>query len=240
MRIWLHGTAKTPSLFPWASFSVVTHAVLIGGAVASTDRAAQSLLQDITESIYYLPPPDRTPSSAATVERIRYVRVGSGETEPSVLRAGAAPAALRPASQPAGEPSSGADVVTQSSQAASAPSGDSVYSVIDVDVSAARMEGSAAPVYPAALRERLVEGSVIARYVVDSTGWAEPASLDVVSATHAEFAQAVRDALPGMRFRPGIVAGRPVRQLVEQRFAFRITPTTAPTPAEHTRAVTTP
>jgi hypothetical protein len=37
-----------------------------------------------------------------------------------------------------------------------------------------------------------------------------------------------------MRFSPAMVQGRKVRQMVEQRFQFRITPPVA-APAEHTR-----
>jgi len=96
------------------------------------------------------------------------------------------------------------------------------------------MEGSAAPVYPLELVKQGVEGSVIVRYVIDSTGRAEPASLEVTASTHPGFTEAVRDALPGMRFTAATRDGRPVRQLVEQSFAFRITPPT-PAPSEHTR-----
>jgi protein TonB len=56
----------------------------------------------------------------------------------------------------------------------------------------------------------------------------------VLHATHADFAVAVRLALPGMRFRPAIRAGNRVRQLVEQTFSFKISPKeslhTAPRP----------
>jgi hypothetical protein len=40
------------------------------------------------------------------------------------------------------------------------------------------------------------------------------------------FTESVRVALSGMRFRPAKRAGKTVRQLVEQRFRFRIAPPT--------------
>jgi hypothetical protein len=49
----------------------------------------------------------------------------------------------------------------------------------------------------------------------------------VISATHPEFAQSVRDALPGMRFHPAILRSKKVPQLVEQPFMFKIIPPAA-------------
>jgi len=51
--------------------------------------------------------------------------------------------------------------------------------------------------------------------------------------SHPEFANAVREALTHMRFRPAIQSSRKVRQWVEQNFAFRITPP-RPAPADTT------
>jgi hypothetical protein len=43
-----------------------------------------------------------------------------------------------------------------------------------------------------------------------------------MSTTHEEFADAVRAALPYMRFFPAKVGSKKVRQLVEQEFSFKI------------------
>lgn len=78
------------------------------------------------------------------------------------------------------------------------------------------------PRYPEMLRARGLEGEVVARYVVDSTGRVRDGSIEIVATTHDRFADAVRQALARTRFVPAEHAGRPVAQLVEQRFAFRI------------------
>jgi hypothetical protein len=52
--------------------------------------------------------------------------------------------------------------------------------------------------------------------------------------------ESVRTAIPGMRFSPAMVQGRRVRQVVEQRFQFRITPPALTVPAEHTKASPVP
>lgn len=79
-----------------------------------------------------------------------------------------------------------------------------------------------APRYPEALRAAGVEGRVRARFVVDTLGRVELASLELPDATHAQFAEAVRQALPRLRFRPAEAGGRRVRQLVEQEFGFTL------------------
>jgi TonB family protein len=90
-----------------------------------------------------------------------------------------------------------------------------------VDVPA-RPADRTTPRYPDLLRRSSTEGSVLVRFVVDSAGRVERGSVTVLEATHPLFAAAVRDALLRARFRAAEVAGRPVAQLVEQRFEFRL------------------
>jgi TonB family protein len=87
---------------------------------------------------------------------------------------------------------------------------------------AAPRPGTRPPRYPEALRAGGVEGSAVLRFVVDTMGRVEAGSVHVVRADHPLFAEAARAALAAARFRPAEVAGRPVRQLVEQAFAFTL------------------
>jgi hypothetical protein len=82
--------------------------------------------------------------------------------------------------------------------------------------------GGTSPRYPDALRAAGVAGEVVAMFVVDATGLADTASLKILRATRPEFAEAVKTALPGMRFRPAQVGDRAVRQLLQQEFKFAI------------------
>jgi hypothetical protein len=86
-----------------------------------------------------------------------------------------------------------------------------------------RSAKSAAPAYPLKLLEAHVMGYVNARYVVDTTGFADTASFRVMQSTNPEFVDAVREVLPYMRFEPAKIGPTKVRQLVEQQFSFRIT-----------------
>ena len=81
---------------------------------------------------------------------------------------------------------------------------------------------SAVPRYTEILKSAGVEGEVLASFVVDTTGKAEPGSFKVLHATHELFASAVRSALPNMNFLPAEVGGKKVKQLVQQPFVFAI------------------
>jgi TonB family protein len=99
-----------------------------------------------------------------------------------------------------------------------------------------RDPASAAPSYPDFLQKQGIEGVVAVEYIVDTTGLADSASLRILRTTHPAFAEAVRAALPGMRFEPGEVGGQLVRQLVTQEFRFIISAPQLPaTPASAAR-----
>jgi protein TonB len=100
---------------------------------------------------------------------------------------------------------------------------DQPYFEFQVEKPVVGAPGSSQPRYPDILRQAGVEGEVLAMFVVDTTGKVESGSFKVLKSTHDLFAQAVRTALPGMRFIPAEVGGRKVKQLVQQPFTFAIT-----------------
>lgn len=79
------------------------------------------------------------------------------------------------------------------------------------------------PRYPERLREAGIEGTVVVRFTVDTTGRVDVQSAQIVSSTHALFSRAVLDALVGFRFKPAEVGSRHVAALAEMPFEFRIT-----------------
>jgi len=99
---------------------------------------------------------------------------------------------------------------------------DSVYSSIQVDSQVARYEWTVAPAYPDSLRVAGTEGFVVAEFVVDTTGQVDLETVQIVRSTHPAFRESVRAALAGMQFRPAWRGLHKVRQLVRQRFAFRL------------------
>jgi TonB family C-terminal domain len=76
------------------------------------------------------------------------------------------------------------------------------------------------PLYPEALKRANVEGQVLAQFVVDTMGRAELSTLKILMSSRQEFSQALRDALPQMRFSPARNGGRRVPQLVQRPFTF--------------------
>ena len=77
-----------------------------------------------------------------------------------------------------------------------------------------------APRYPVELREARIEGRVVARFVVDTTGRVIMATVNVDAADHPAFGVAVVEALRRSRFQPAEFRGQRVPQLVSQPFVF--------------------
>jgi protein TonB len=202
--------------------SVVAHTLLIAVWAAETLPVDSLPIDSLANRVYYIPPPDRPPTTRGAKETITYISfdegTGSGPGPESVdprkpIRAPEHSAVAGP--HPA-------DSVSQVAGPAEV-AGDSVFTVLEVDSAVVRSQNSAAPAYPLELLAKHVEGMVLARYIVDTTGFADVNSLDIVKSTNAGFENAVRAALPYMRFSPAKIGDRRVRQLVEQPFTFRIT-----------------
>lgn len=92
----------------------------------------------------------------------------------------------------------------------------------DVQHPAALRANSPLPRYPDVLRTQRMEGRAIARFVVGTDGRVEPSTLTFVESTHPAFEASVRAALPRLRFTPGRVERRAVRQWVELPFGFKM------------------
>jgi protein TonB len=227
MRFWFQSTTNMSLLSPSAAWSVAAHVVLFGGAVYGSGPKPLTPPDDaMREQVYFLPPPDRVKGNESAI-KLRYVEQGNGaglsvtgKESPDGVQAGAR--ALQASNDVAG-------------------TADSVTSILAAEQSAMRVEGSAAPIYPTELIEQMLFGSVLTHFVIDTSGHVDMATVEILSSAHPLFVQSVRDAMPGMRFYPASVDGRKVRQLVEQRFEFRLMPV-APVsaPAEHTKANPTP
>ena len=108
--------------------------------------------------------------------------------------------------------------------AAAVADADRVYFEFQVERRAQLLPASVVLRYPDMLRAAHVSGDVLAQFVVDSAGRAEPGTFKILESTHDLFTQSVKEALPAMRFVPATVGGKPVRQLVQQPFDFTYTP----------------
>lgn len=103
------------------------------------------------------------------------------------------------------------------------PVTDQPYFDFQVEKQAGAVPGSPAPRYPDVLRSAGVEGQVLAQFVIDTTGRAEPGSFKVIQSTNDAFTNSVKEVLPKMRFYAAEVGGHKVKELVQQPFSFTIT-----------------
>ena len=100
--------------------------------------------------------------------------------------------------------------------------GIAVFFEFQVEKPVVAAPGGCHPRYPDELRQGGVTGTVNAQFIVGTDGRAEIESLRILRTSHPGFSEAVRDALPCMRFLPAELHGRKVRQLVQQPFVFNI------------------
>lgn len=220
----------TQSMREGAAVSAVAHALLIGGYMAlSTDIERARPEPDAAFSpVQYLVPKDRLPALRPQRETVTWTTLATGSGEG--FDAGAQPARRdEPRLEmevPAGKKEEIEVASRDELSQPPIPLGDSIMTELQVDSAVVRYENSAAPAYPESMLRRRIEGAVIVQYVVDTLGHADTLTFRVISATHLEFARAVKSTLPSMRFRPAMFANRLVPQLVQQPFAFKIQDTT--------------
>jgi len=205
--------------------SILAHAGVAWLAVGVSQGGRQLPTDEREARVFFLLPPNRVDVRPHQSEIFQWGRPGGdledGRHLPAAdegwsLRArtyGARPAADRSGARP--ELPFGP---------ASALIPDSVFSVLEVDETVERYEGSAAPAYPPDLLAVGAEGMVQATYVVDTAGRVDTATIQVLHSDDPRFTESVRTALGLMCFRPATRAGKAVRQLVEQKFRFRIAP----------------
>ena len=99
--------------------------------------------------------------------------------------------------------------------------GSGAFDVLEVDSPAAALSGTV-PVYPSSMRAAGIEGRVVAQFVVDAKGRAVKESIRIVSSTNDLFGESVRKAIEQMRFAPARIGSKPVSQMVQQLFVFKL------------------
>ncbi len=194
--------------------------VVIGGlALMGYLEHRQHRPAPVDESVSFLAP-FRKYAPAPSEERVRYVGIGGalqasrGDLEVPSDRGTRALALARQGVGAVQEPS------------APQPESESPRPMteIEVDSTAALDPTAAGPEYPADLMEQGIQGVVYAQFVVDSTGYADTLTMQVLEKVQGQFVAAVRKALPRMKYKPAVFAGKRVPQLVQQAFVFRIQP----------------
>ncbi|MEX1186523.1 MAG: TonB family protein [Gemmatimonadaceae bacterium] len=210
--------------------SISVHVAVVLAALYATTRPAVEREPVPDPRVYFVPEqrpatvvpsappaqpvlPKRTTPAAAPAKA-----VAAPTITPVSIPAVDAPLADPSAAAPAEPSASAVDGPVSLDAGQSARSGP--YEVGEVEIAAAALSNSG-PEYPERAIRLALSGVVRARFIVDSRGRVE-SDVVILESTSHEFTAAVRSYLRRARYRPARVGGRPVRQLVEQRFVFEL------------------
>jgi len=205
--------------------SILAHGVLVCFAVILTGDGGRMPTDEREARVFFLLPPDRVDIRSRQTGIIQYGRVGVDlEDGKHLLKPDGGWLSLAPAHGARGRRH-------RTGARGQMPFGppprftpDTAFSVLQVDEMVERYASSAAPIYPRDLAAIGTQGQVQAIYVVDTVGRVDTTTIQVVYSDDPRFTESVRTALGQMRFRPAKRAGKTVRQLVEQKFRFKIVP----------------
>ena len=207
-----------------AFVSAVAHLALVWFVVSLTEGGRQLPADEREARVFFLLPPDRVDVRNRQFEILQYGKLG-GDIEDGryLLKPDGGWLSLEQAHGARGRKRKAG---AQGQLPAGPPSlyiPDTAFSVLEVD-EMVRYESSAAPIYPRDLMATGTEGLVQTTYVVDTVGTVDTTTVRVMYSDDPRFTESVRAALGQMRFRPAKRAGKTVRQLVEQKFRFKIVP----------------
>lgn len=217
-----------PPLWPTA-ISAAIHVVIGSALIWTASKAIQRSVAAV-EAASFMPPPQRQLAATRGGDASELLPMlslshftGSGTGDGAAGNPGHA------ARRSGGLTDSRKDRGTHNNSDTTNTLGDNVYSSFEVDNAVQISYGSAVPQYPPDLLARHVQGTVVVRFVVDTTGSADIESIQILDSSDPQFAESVREALPHMRFSPARLNGHRVRQLVEQPFRFNVAlPTSSP------------
>jgi hypothetical protein len=217
---------KAPPSIGGAVVSTVTHGAIIVALIFGSGHVSD-VLDRLDQTLTFLIPPDRAPPPVQT--NLSFASIGGARSTAGVetkLRRESKDGTIHRL-----EVAGAQQLGENNSASAATDTPDNAFSVIEVDSLAVIDFNSAAPSYPKGLMEKGVEGYAAMRFVVDSTGKIDLGTVQTLEATNPGFVTAVREAMPGMRFRPAKMGDHPVRQLAEQLFKFQIQRTASSAPA---------
>ena len=195
-----------------AGFSVMAHGGVVAAWMIMTSLAAGYTEVDAATAARFLYPLLQT-APRPVEERVSFVGLQAAAAAPTLPGSvySDAPVQKLPELEAPVEPPSEVETIPQQAM-----------SELEVDSTAMRSPDSEGPVYPPEMLAKRIEGVALVRFVVSAEGTVDVSSVRIMMASDSAFALAARNALPKMRFRPAWFSGKPVSQLVEQAFTFKI------------------
>jgi protein TonB len=221
---------KKPKTAKGMAISIVVHAALISGAVFGTLQAKEAFEKPREEKVDFIDMKKDEPPPPEKVET----------PPPEVIAAPPPPKGFQVLTAPIKIPDvlpeidlskkvtdeadfSGKGVVGGIAKGVGNGPADQTYFEFQVEKQVSLAPGASPPRYPDMLRSANVEGEVLVQFVVDTTGRVDMSQFKVLKTSHELFTNAVKNALNQMRFFPAEIAGRKVKQLVQQPFNFTLT-----------------
>jgi periplasmic protein TonB len=223
----LESGAPAPRRGGWAFASGMVHAAFIATAAALTlrDPAAKRVVE-LVDLVYVAPPPVPARQvepflGAPVLTAPQRVTLDLARIEfPNVIPVGIPEPSSRLSELTTDIAGNG--ITGPVGPVRPAPTGIHTRSTVDRVVTPRR--DNPQPDYPGAMRAAGVDGSVLVQFVVDTTGRVESGSISILRANHEQFGEAVRRWLGRTRYSPAEVAGKRVRQLVQQEVGFTLRP----------------
>lgn len=215
--------------------SVFMHVLLIFGAIKATAGAAQAAAEIIQDDTSFLlappppppPPPPDTPPPEAIVTSNPPPQGFQTIVPPKDLPTEIPPINLNEkfdASDFSGKGVEGGiakGVIGGTGPVTAEIIGTQTFTEDQVD-DPVRRTGGPAPEFPPAMREFGLAGSVRLRFVVGTNGRVESGSIQVISSTNKAFEPNAIKAVRESIFKPAMMRGKAVRQLVEQNVSFKM------------------
>lgn len=209
------------------SFSA--HVAMVVAALYATARQPATPETAPDPRVYFVPEPRpaQPARSAPAIRTTPKAATPAPRRQKAVAHVAAPPVAIPSPDVPLADPSApvAAEPAPSSGNVAAVPdpghtgrSGS--YAVDEVEVPAAALSKSG-PDYPERAIRNAVSGSVMAQFIVGANGRVER-DIVILDSTSPDFTSAVETFLRRTRYRPARVGGRPVRQMVEQRFVFTL------------------
>lgn len=225
----LETRAITERTLTGSAVSFVAHCAIIAAAVFATHQVVTAAPDTPPETLNYVLPPKQQPLPMTDVPRAPDIPTPRGfqiPIAPIDIPDNLPPIDLsKPVTDPRDYSGRGvAGGMADGDSTIKTPLHDLTGTLYEFQVEkpAAVIPGIGTPVYPELLKSAGIEGKVLVAFVVDTTGRADMTTLKVMQSDNKLFTDAVRAALPRMRFLPAEVGGKKVKQFAQMPFVFSV------------------
>jgi len=201
--------------------SLVIHTAMIGGVVYATLRAAPSDIRvRMDTTVVLLTPQDQPkPADPAAVQLVDALKGFQTVAVPAEIPTDIPAVDLQQRFDPKDYSGSGVEGGRANGLVVG---GSDVYAEALVEERPALLSAPP-PVYPALLKQAGIQGRVILRAIIDTTGRVEPASVRIIKSPSPAFDQPTKDWVLKALFRPARLHGRGVRVFINLPVDYSLT-----------------